>query len=87
MRDDTASTDRDDGVSASPGRGADPSGPGRAESCGDAGRPGPAAMGALHAQTRRLVDSGDIDGLAAAMRADAGGLAERLARRARGGGR
>ena len=37
----------------------------------------------LHAETHRFIASGDIDGLAAAMRSDATGIAERLARRTR----
>ena len=35
----------------------------------------------LHAETHRFIAAGDIDGLAATMRSDATGLAERLAQR------
>jgi hypothetical protein len=98
MRNDHDSGDRADGVSAPyqgcpvcgesvrPDHGG-PLDPCRVETRDKAGRPDPVLMGVLHAETRSFVDSGDIDGLAAAMRADADGLAERLALRARGDGR
>jgi len=38
---------------------------------------------AIHAETRRFIESGDIDGLAAALRDDARGLAEQMADHAR----
>ena len=40
---------------------------------------------ALHAETRHFIESGDIDGLAAALRDDAPGLAEQMAHDARAG--
>jgi hypothetical protein len=36
-------------------------------------------LAALHAETRRFIETGDIDGLAAALRDDARGVAEHLA--------
>ena len=95
MANDHDGADRADGVSESyqdcpvcgeaarPRHGADPSDPCRVENHGEAGGLARADIVKLHAETSRFVEAGDIDGLAAAMRADADGLAERLSRRAR----
>jgi len=40
-------------------------------------------LATLHAETRRFIETGDIDGLAAALRDDARGLAEQMADQAR----
>lgn len=40
-------------------------------------------LAAIHAETRRFIETGDIDGLAAALREDAGGLAKQMAARTR----